>query len=93
MRLGVFVCEGERRREREKVRGRCTHLHIQIQKCESVCVGVLVCVCVCVRTCLWQRLVLPECICTEDSGYDRPVCCLPRIIAYGLPEASPTGDT
>lgn len=37
------------------------------------------------------------CICSFSSalaqnGYDRPVCCLPRIIAKGLPEVSPAGD-
>lgn len=39
------------------------------------------------------RLFVHEGIGKEKSGYDRPVCCLPRIIAYGLPEANPTGDT
>lgn len=40
---------------------------------------------------VYGRLPLPECV--KTRGADMTGCCRPAIIAYGLPDASPAGDT
>lgn len=76
--FNVFVFEGHSW-------GGHAHLYMNAEMC------VRLCVCVCARSC--YCLLLPECVRGLENGYDRPACCLHRIIAYGLPEASPTADT
>lgn len=76
-RLGV--CEAERREVGGgKVRGRCAFVYGCVQMRVRARGGV----CSCLSAFAQRR--------TDMTGL---VCCLPRIIAYGLPEASPTGDT
>lgn len=82
----LMYCVWRREEVGEKVRETCTFGY----GCANVCVSSAL---VWMYTHSCHCLFLPGCVCREENGYDRPVCCLPRIIAYGLPEASPTADT